>query len=94
MASFFFDSSALVKRYVSETGTVWVTGLIDPTAGNEIYLARIAGVEVVSAIKRRERAGSISQQAANTALSDFRSDFPVLFALLEISPTLISETTE
>ena len=54
MASYFFDSSALVKRYVNEAGTDWVTSLIDPATGHEIFLARISGVEVVSAIKRRE----------------------------------------
>lgn len=29
MAYYFFDSSALVKYYVSETGTQWVQSIID-----------------------------------------------------------------
>ena len=45
MAVYFFDSSALVKRYVQETGTAWVVGVLDPTAGNDLYMARIAGAE-------------------------------------------------
>jgi len=28
----FFDSSALVKRYTSEAGSVWVESLLDPFA--------------------------------------------------------------
>lgn len=91
MASYFFDSSALVKRYVKEAGTAWVTSLIDPAAGHEIFLARISGVEVVSAIKRRERAGTTSPQNAHAAISTFRSDLGVFFTILEITPLLISE---
>lgn len=30
MADYFFDSSALVKRYVRESGSGWVTSLFDP----------------------------------------------------------------
>ena len=47
MAVYFFDSSAIIKRYLSERGTAWVIGIADPAAGNRIYVSRIAGVEVV-----------------------------------------------
>ncbi len=41
MAIYFFDSRALAKRYVTETGTVWVQALTDLTAADhEIYVAR------------------------------------------------------
>lgn len=91
MASYFFDSSALVKRYVKEAGTVWVTSLIDPANGHEVFLARISGVEVLSAIKRRERVGTTSPQDAQAAISNFRADFPFFFTLLEISSLMITE---
>jgi len=87
---YFFDSSALVKRYVSETGTSWISNLMDPTAENEIYLAGIAGVEVVSAIKRRERAGTTSSKEAKEALSRFRAEFG-LFFIIEVNSALIWE---
>lgn len=50
MAAYFFDSSAVVKRYVHEMGTAWVLSVTAPTAGHFIYIAHITGVEVVSAI--------------------------------------------
>jgi predicted nucleic acid-binding protein len=31
MATFYCDTSALVKRYAQETGTVWVRNLTNPT---------------------------------------------------------------
>lgn len=52
MTAYFFDSSAIVKRYLNEVGSSWVTSLADLAAGNDVYLARIAFVEVISAITR------------------------------------------
>lgn len=60
MNIYFLDSSALIKRYVTETGSAWLTNLIEPTSGNRLYVARITAGEVVSAIKRRERSGNLN----------------------------------
>jgi hypothetical protein len=51
--AYFFDSSAIVKRYVAELGSSWVFQLLDPAQGNRIYLARLTGVEVVAGLTRR-----------------------------------------
>lgn len=60
MAALHPDSSALVKRYVSETGSVWVEGRFAPSAGHTVFVAAITGVEIVAAITRRARGGAIS----------------------------------
>jgi predicted nucleic acid-binding protein len=60
VAAYFFDSSALVKRYAKEVGTSWVFSLVRRSAANHLYIARITGVELVSALTRRERAGRLS----------------------------------
>jgi predicted nucleic acid-binding protein len=86
----FFDTSAIVKRYVNETGSAWVDTLVDPTTGNLIYLARITGVEVVSAITRRQRAGGISAPDAALMLTDFRHDFANDYLKIEIIPSRIA----
>ena len=74
MAVYFFDSSALVKRYAHETGSAWVLAMAEPTAGHSLYMARITAVEVVSAIARRQRDGSVIETDAATAMMDFRHD--------------------
>lgn len=56
MGLFFLDSSALVKRYLRETGTPWIRNLTDPSAGNTIILAEITRVEVAAALAARHRA--------------------------------------
>ena len=53
MSVFYFDSSALVKRYLRETGSVWVAGLTDPAAGHRILVADVTLVEVAAAIAAR-----------------------------------------
>lgn len=62
MSQYFFDSSALVKRYVPEIGTNWIRSTI--TGSNNILIAQITIVEVVSAVMRRKREGHISNRAA------------------------------
>lgn len=94
MAVYFFDSSAVVKRYVSETGTAWVLRLVDPRANNHIHLARITGVEVIAAITRRNREGSLSANDAANAIADFRYDFSTAYRTVEITPGLIASAMQ
>src|SRR5208337_2977931 len=54
MAVYFFDSSALVKRHVSESGSAWVRSLTRAKAAHTLYIARITAVEITSAITRRQ----------------------------------------
>ncbi|PDW00251.1 type II toxin-antitoxin system VapC family toxin [Candidatus Chloroploca asiatica] len=55
MMLFFLDSSALVKRYLTEIGSAWIGSLTDPAAGNSIVVADITRVEVSAAIAARHR---------------------------------------
>jgi predicted nucleic acid-binding protein len=89
VVGFFFDASAVVKRYVNETGTAWVNGILHPQARNSIHLSRIMGVEVVSAITRRARCGSITIAAAAVALAQFRHEYANNFHLVAVTPRLI-----
>ena len=38
MANYFFETSALVKRHVNETGSPWVKSLVRAKAGHRIYI--------------------------------------------------------
>ncbi len=89
MAAFFFDSSALVKRYAQETGTNWIFSLVRPSAQNRLYLARITGVEVVAAITKRMRVGSLSVAATAKAMTRFEREFTNRYLLVEVSPPII-----
>jgi predicted nucleic acid-binding protein len=61
---YFFDTSALVKRYVTEAGSNWVRAAANRGSGNVVFIAQITPVEVVSAFARRERDGSIATRTS------------------------------
>ena len=60
MSLYFFDSSALAKRYMPETGSHWVLSLAAPTQRNRIFVAQITPVEIVSSAMRKVRSGELT----------------------------------
>jgi uncharacterized protein len=60
MRIIFLDSSALAKRYITETGSAWIRKITARSAHNRIIVARIAWVEVLSAFARRQRGSSLT----------------------------------
>jgi predicted nucleic acid-binding protein len=94
VAAYFFDSSAIVKRYLIEVGSAWVFSIADLAAGNEIYLARITFVEVISAVTRKSRGSGLSATGAMKAIADFRHDFANEYSLIELTPTLIERASD
>jgi predicted nucleic acid-binding protein len=85
------DTSAVVKRYVSETGSVWMNALCDPASGNSLHIARITAVEVVSALARRHRKGDIDHAGFDTLIARFQFDLRTQYQVVEIGPALIDE---
>jgi uncharacterized protein len=57
---------------------------------HHLYLARITGVEVIAAIRRRARRGDIAAPDATAALAQFRKDFAGLYRIIEITPALVT----
>jgi len=94
MATYFLDSSAVVKRYINEVGTAWMVSLLDPTAENVVYIARIAGAEVISAIARRGRGGGIDPTDAANAIAQFRVEFTSAYSVVEITPALVQQAMD
>lgn len=90
MAIYFLDSSALVKRYVSEKGSNWICNLFDPSLGNQFFVAAIAGVEIVSAITRRAKNGSINIADSIAIRNQFKQDFQTEYQIIEISEKIIN----
>lgn len=89
---FYADSSVLVKRHVSEIGSVWFQNLVLPASNNEIITAKLSIVEVFSAFNRRKREATISQIDYN----DFANDFSTIsyneYLMLDLSDSIIAES--
>lgn len=65
LTHYFLDSSALVKRYVPEVETAWVRTLTALGAGHTIMVGQVTQAEIVSAVARRGREGSIPLRTAH-----------------------------
>ena len=87
---YYMDSSCLVKRYVNEIGSGWVLSITDPVAGNEIYTVRITGVEVVSAISRRKRDGTIVSADAAMVIATLKNDLLNEYQIIEVTEQLVN----
>ena len=75
-AGYFVDSSALVKRYVQETGTSWVRGITRHSPSTIIYLAHITAVEVTCAVARRRQGKTLTPPAHRRFSTAFASISP------------------
>jgi predicted nucleic acid-binding protein len=86
---YFVDTSALAKRYVSEAGSAWVRALLAPASGNEVFIARITAVELIAAVTRRERGGSLTPADASTARAEFRTHLDGEYQIVELTVAVV-----
>jgi uncharacterized protein len=86
----YFDTSALAKRYVRESGTEAVLGKC--WEADEIVISAICLPELVSAFNPLRREGSITSEPHSSlkrgAIADFRAA-----RFVEISPAVLQETS-
>ncbi len=87
MPDFFFDASALAKRWLPEKGTAWVRRV---TAHREsrIWISRICPVELVSALSFRVSQGDLSKPDADWAIAELRGHLQGEFVVVELTEAL------
>jgi predicted nucleic acid-binding protein len=85
MSAYFLDSSALVKRYRTEPGSVWIKRLLEPGAGHTITICEITLSEVAAALAAAHRApGGISRIERDEAVNLFLAHCHTRYGLLGI----------
>ena len=88
MKAFFCDSSALVKRYVIETGTPWIQAITHPSARDRLIVARTTWIEVLSALARRQRQGDLTVDQVSRSIRAFRYDWDVQYQVVDLDQSL------
>lgn len=88
MSAYFFDSRALVKFYVEETGTPWVRSFTD-AEDNIIHASSLAEVETVSALTRRLNRRDIDQAEFDGACDDLPQDFATQYRIVALTEAII-----
>lgn len=89
MANYYADSSVLVKRHVPEVGSAWFIDLVRPTAGATIFTSILSQVEVISALTRRVREGTVPAPDYANLADDFRRLVVGQYITVALEPTLI-----
>jgi hypothetical protein len=90
----FFDSSALVKRYLTEVGSSWVAALLDPTLEHTVVVATITHVESTAALAARHRAGSITQSERDDLVDLLALHFDKFYQQIAIEEPILSRAIE
>lgn len=98
MASFYFDSSALVKYYIIEAGTAWVQNLIDSRLDEEwahtISTSALTWAEVISAFARRHRRGEIATHLYRALTARFLREARFRYGRLRVNDAVIEAAVE
>ncbi|HEX8696255.1 MAG TPA: type II toxin-antitoxin system VapC family toxin [Longimicrobium sp.] len=80
----FLDSSALAKAYVEEEGTDTVHGVLTRMS-DYLFVSDFVALEVLVVLRNQLRHGPKSRY--QKALSEFASDYPGLFNLVDVDET-------
>jgi hypothetical protein len=89
----YFDSSALVKRYLVETGTPWVQSwCVDPI--QTVAVGEIGLVEVAAAFAGKLRGAHITSAQYYSARADLAADARDEYVLVTINRAVVDEAIE
>ncbi len=86
----YFDTSALVKRYVNEPGSRLARAML---RRHDFLSSAIAPVEAMSALMRRRRAGDLSEESFRAVLRRFQRD-RTRWELVEVRAAVLSRAEE
>jgi hypothetical protein len=91
VTAYFVDSSALVKRYVLETGTPWIRRPTRHNPSTVMHIAHITAVEVTCAVARRRKGKTITTARASLLLRRFRQHLAGRYVVIEVTPALLAK---
>ena len=86
----YFDTSALIKRYVRERGSTRVVSLM---RRHELLSSAITPVEVMSALSRRRRDRELSEEDFAATASRVQSE-RIRWELVEVGETVLNRAEE
>ena len=89
MSVAYFDTSALLKQYVTETGSNWVRTYLSSATAPAVFTSQLTAVEATCAFARRLRDGALLPADHATAVRAFDYDIAYQYTLLDVMPVTI-----
>jgi len=94
MSTYYFDTSALIKYYVTEAGTDWVDAIVEARDGTAyahvVAFAKIGIVEAAAAVSRRHRMGDLSRKKRDALFARMGRDAHARFVTLGLPDELLA----
>jgi predicted nucleic acid-binding protein len=91
--SYFFDTSALVKRYHEEEGTDTVDEILDRD-GVKVLISSLIVIETVSAFRRKYNRGEVSESEMEQLIAVFFQEALDEFLILPMEESLLNFSFE
>ena len=91
MPAWYMDTSALVKRYVGEVGTHWVRRALARPVRQPIYTSLLAHTEVLSALQRKVREGTLPMVDAQRLARRVQRHCARRYRLVAITPARVTQ---
>lgn len=91
---YYADTSALLKRYVQEKGSSWLTALIIPENQALLITSKLTLAETASAFARRRRAGTITDAIYRDVNQAFLHDCHTQYQLVDVNDEIIALARE
>ncbi len=88
---YFADTSALSKRYINEIGTNWLQATLEPSTGCTVFVVRTTAVELIAALARRERGGTLAPPDSVVARAAFRAHLSIEYKIIEVTEVLVNQ---
>lgn len=85
----YFDTSALLKQYVTETGSNWVRTYLSPATAPAVFTSQLTAVEATCAFARRLKDGTLLSVDHATAIRAFDHDIAYRYTLLGVMSVTI-----
>ena len=89
MSITYLDTSALLKRYVAETGSEWVRGLLTSSGASTAFTSHLTVVEATCAFARRRREGFLSAKDHVEILLALDYDVAHWYNVLEVTRNVV-----
>ena len=94
MRPFFFDTSALAKRYLVEAGSDRVKVLIQNTTEHLVIISELTLVEMFSLLARRQKENDIQPKAAAILREAFLSHVHFEYVVVAVNSRLLADSRD
>jgi predicted nucleic acid-binding protein len=85
---YYLDTSALVKRYYVEKGSVWMHSLFQPE--NVLATSKVAYAELLAALARKRREKDITETNFTHAIENFQQEWRE-FVIAEVTESVFTD---